>query len=135
MTFKSPYCDCGNYATSNTDKCESCNREERKSEKSIKDDSIKLKKKLQYKPKKRSTKRAKQERDYLVKRGVFLNKNQSCQVIGCGKESNQVHHKAGRIGLLLLYTPLWLAVCETCHPKIEENPMWAKNNGYSVNRI
>ena len=133
--FRNPFCECGNYKTLNTDRCESCNRYARKLLESIQKDTVKTKKMLKTKIKHRSSKRQKQEAEYSRLRPLYLEENPFCKVDGCRKIANQVHHKAGRIGYLLLHVPWWLAVCEKCHPKIEENPEWAKAKGYSLNRI
>ena len=45
-----------------------------------------------------------------------------------------IHHKAGRAGSFLLDTNFWLAVSRKGHMKIELNPIWAKENGYSLPR-
>lgn len=56
-----------------------------------------------------------------------------CEVEGCVHKATQIHHKKGRIGDALYND--FLAICEDCHRKVEENPEWAKENGYSVSRI
>jgi len=37
-------------------------------------------------------------------------------------KTNECHHKAGRIGKLLLYVPYWLAVSSIGHKWIHANP-------------
>ena len=133
--YKSPYCQCGNYVEANTDRCGSCNREARKFLENVQKDTAKIKKMLKSKTKNRSSKRAKQETEYSSLGPKFLSKNPFCQVDGCRNVSEQVHHKAGRIGVLLLYTPWWLAVCAKCHTKIELEPEWAKAKSYSLSRL
>lgn len=83
----------------------------------------------------RSVKRAKQEREYSAIRVQFLYDYPVCQVPGCYMTSHQVHHKKGRIGDLLTDVRYFLAVCWGCHKQIEENPKWAKENGYSLSRL
>lgn len=83
---------------------------------------------------KRSLKRAKQEREYAKLRFAYLNIFRLCQVCGCAY-SSEVHHKKGRIGELLTDTRFFLAVCHTCHQKIELFPDWAKEKGYSLSRL
>ena len=133
--YRNLFCDCGNYIEGTTTLCGSCNRAARKVLEQIQRDTEKTKKMLKTKVKHRSTKRQQQEAEYSRLRKPYLEEYPFCKVDGCGKLANQIHHKAGRIGYLLLYVPWWLAVCETCHPKIEENPGWAKSKGYSLNRI
>ena len=85
--------------------------------------------------KKLSQKRLNQNSEYLKLRLEFLSDNPKCQVIDCNKESNQVHHKKGRIGALLTDIRYFLSVCAECHEKIELEPVWSKKQGYSLNRL
>lgn len=93
-----------------------------------------------------SKKRAVENAKYTVKRLEFLGKpeNKICPVTG--KEAIEIHHKLGRIGFadqwarinnmsLLLDSRFWLAVSREGHMKIEMNPEWAKENGYSLDRL
>ncbi len=79
-----------------------------------------------------SNKRKKENKEYLTLREVFLN-NKFCPITG--DPATQVHHKKGRIGKLLTDVRFWLAVSAEGHKKIEENPEWAKEKGYSLNRL
>lgn len=80
-----------------------------------------------------SKKRKKQVQEYNKLRVQFLTDNPFCKV--CGRMAGEVHHKAGRIGERLLDVDNFLPVCHDCHVKIEMNPNWAKENGYSKKRI
>jgi hypothetical protein len=89
-----------------------------------------------YKPiKKVSDKRKIQNAKYLVLRIEFLGRpeNQKCPITG--KPTTDVHHMKGRIGDLLLDTRYWVALSREGHKYVEENPEWAKENGYSLNRL
>jgi hypothetical protein len=66
---------------------------------------------------------------------IFMTKNRKCQVKGCKKPAECIHHKAGRIGEKLLDQKNFLAVCMEHHRMIEDNPAWAKENGYSILRL
>lgn len=79
-----------------------------------------------------SKKRAKQLREYSKKKKDFLSKNPLCAV--CGRPADQIHHKKGREGELLNDETFWLPLEIFCHRKIEDNPEWAKEMGYSLNR-
>ena len=86
----------------------------------------------------RSTKRAKQEREYLKIRKSFLLSSQGCQASLpkiCTRQVTDVHHMKGRIGNLLTDPTYFLAVCRPCHNWIEEHPKEAKELGYSISRI
>lgn len=93
-----------------------------------------------------SKKRAVENAKYTAKLIVFLGKpeNQKCPVTG--QQTTECHHKMGRVGFadswarinnipLLLDERFWLAVSRKGHERIELNPEWAKENGYSLNRL
>ncbi len=84
---------------------------------------------------KKSPKRSKEEREYSKLRKLFLETKMLCEVEGCRCRSDSVHHKKGRIADLLNDTEFWLAVCHDHHVWIEEHPEWAKEKGYSLNRL
>jgi len=81
-----------------------------------------------------SVKRAKQNREYLDLRKAYFYNNPLCEVKFCDNLATEIHHKKGRIGKLLTDTSNFLAVCRQCHQKIELNPIWAKEQGYSKSR-
>ena len=80
-----------------------------------------------------SAKQTKINQAYTVLNKQFLKDNPICDV--CGSLANQVHHKVGRIAHRTLDTTEWLPVCNFCHHEIEMNPIWAKENGYSKDRL
>lgn len=84
-----------------------------------------------------SKKRAKENRQYLKLRAVFLLENPVCKVKGngCKGRATEVHHAAGRIGNLLLNTDYFIQICDNCHRWVELNPKEAKLKGYSVSRL
>lgn len=95
-----------------------------------------LKLKPVYKPiKKVSEKRKIENLKYAAQRIIFLGKpkNKICPVTG--KETTEIHHKKGRTGSLFLDENYWLAVSREGHRLIEENPEWAKEKGYSIDRL
>ena len=85
----------------------------------------------------RSPKRKAAERTYLLRNREFTAAHPICQahLTGCTTYTTEVHHKAGRVGDLLLDESLWLAVCRSCHAWIELNPLEAKEKGFSINRL
>lgn len=89
-----------------------------------------------YKPiKKVSDKRKIENLKYKVLRIEFLSKteNQKCPITG--KPTTDIHHMKGRIGSLLLDTRYWVALSREGHKFVEENPEWARKNGFSLNRL
>lgn len=83
---------------------------------------------------KTSEKRIKLDALYKIINTSFLKRNPVCQVKYCGKPSVCTHHKKGR-GEYYLDERTFLATCFLCHRKIEENPDWAKEEGYSESRL
>jgi hypothetical protein len=70
---------------------------------------------------------------YRKERRRFITLHPKCAV--CGGESNQIHHKQGRIGDLLLDQSKWIAVCLPCHDWITEHSDEAIKLGYSESRL
>lgn len=82
---------------------------------------------------KRNKKRAAQEREYKKIAIEILSENPICPVTG--EVATQIHHMAGRIGELLTDRRYMLPVSAKGHVKIELNPQWAKEKGYSISRL
>jgi hypothetical protein len=72
---------------------------------------------------------------YAILRRDFLKSNPVCEVFK-DRPATEVHHQRGRNTIeLLLDTNYWLAVSREAHQKIELNPEWAKEQGYSLSRL
>ena len=82
-----------------------------------------------------SEKRKIENLKYSVLRTEFLGKkeNQICPITK--QPTTDIHHKKGRVGSLFLDTQYWIALSREGHKFVEENPEWAKENGYSLNRL
>lgn len=93
-----------------------------------------------------SKKKAVLDAKYTVKKIVYMGKpeNKICPVTN--QPTTDIHHKMGRVGFadswarinnipLLLDERFWLAVSRDGHRQIEENPAWAKEQGYSLSRL
>lgn len=74
-------------------------------------------------------------KEYLKVRKEFLETHKTCQVGTCKKPSKEVHHKKGRGKKYLCDPNTFLAVCSGHHKFIEEHPIWAKEQGYSLSRL
>jgi len=85
--------------------------------------------------KKVSDKRALDNIIYNSERIKFLQlpENKICPITK--QPTTDVHHMKGRIGSLLLDKRYWKALSREGHKFVEENPIWAKENGYSLNRL
>lgn len=81
----------------------------------------------------RSARMARLMRVYLAKREQFLEHNPWC--LRCGGAATEVHHKAGRVGDLLLDDTKWAAMCHECHVFATEHPAEAIERGWSLPRI
>jgi hypothetical protein len=83
----------------------------------------------------RSVKRMAEERLFAKKKKEYLTAHIRCEVKGCNRVSEDIHHKKGRVGKLLYDERFFLAVCRNHHTEIETNPDAAKQNGYSLSRL
>ena len=87
---------------------------------------------------KRSKKRSKQERAYIVANKVFLmlERNKFCPVMAMLKgktvRTTEVHHVQGRENEMLLDQEFWLAVCREAHEWIHANPEIAREQGWLI---
>jgi len=87
--------------------------------------------------KKISDKQANINRLYAAMRLSYLCMIPHCQVAStdCAHVATQVHHRAGRGKDHMLDTTTWLSICHSCHEKVELNPEWAYEKGYSIKRL
>jgi hypothetical protein len=83
--------------------------------------------------KKVAEKMAKKLDAYAERRRAFLH-NKRCAVFPVLK-ATEIHHKAGRIGKMLLNEKYWLAVSRKGHVEIEMNPAWAEKMGFKISRL
>ena len=111
--------------------CQSCYWSDNKKKNEGKQKTIK-----EFKPiPKISQKRKIENAKYIVLRIEFLGKKENSICPVTGKKTTEIHHKKGRVGSLFLDIRYWLAVSREGHKKIEENPEWAKKEGYSLSRL
>lgn len=84
----------------------------------------------------RSKKRANQYARYVPEMLAFLEEHPWCQVEGCSRPSGSVHHIMKRNGSRLEDKRLWLATCDQCNGRCEDEPGWAMEMAYKfhVNR-
>ena len=68
---------------------------------------------------------------YHAIRDLYLKPNGAVRVCSrCGRAASDVHHKAGREGLLLFDVRHWMAVCRPCHTWIHAHPKEAAQRGW-----
>lgn len=131
-------CDCGSeflpYNTIQKYCCVNCQFKYGKKI-NIKLKSFNPEKKKRYSIPKVSEKRKIENLKYVAQRIVFLGKkeNQICPITG--KPTTDIHHQKGRVGSLFLDKTYWVALSREGHKQVEENPEWAKENGYSLDRL
>lgn len=130
ISFMSITCTrCGKIAE-RSGKCATCSRAERKEAERAKRVKMVVKE-----IRKVSPKMAFALSEYNKKRKVFLADFWTCKCCQ-SKTATEIHHKKGRATIeLLLDEQYWLPVCRTCHHRIELNPPWAKEKGYSLERL
>jgi hypothetical protein len=71
---------------------------------------------------------------YQNSRLQYLADKNKCEVCFVSKDL-EIHHIRGRQGDYLFDKENFLAVCRTCHIKIESNPNWAREKGYIKSRL
>ncbi len=69
-------------------------------------------------------------KEYRLVRDEFMRLNSKCQI--CGKESTDLHHKAGRIGSNLTDVNTFMALCRKCHREVHDNPKHSRENGWLI---
>lgn len=87
----------------------------------------------------RSDKKKKEDALYMIIRNNYLKNHPICEAaipgICSGRPSNQVHHMAGKIGDKYLDDKYFLAVEDSCHRYITDNPEFSYNNNFSISRL
>ena len=81
-----------------------------------------------------SDKMTKELAKYRRLRSQYLEATPTCEVRGCNRTATDIHHRRSR-GIYLCVVEYFLAVCRPCHLKIESEVIWAKEQGYSVDRL
>jgi hypothetical protein len=122
--------ECGKRAEGNTGLCASCNRAARKMEEQSK------KVKVVIPIKKVSQQQRIKNIEYLKVRQEYLALYPVCEVPECDLKATDIHHQKGKATVeLLMDVNYFMAVCRKHHTVIENNPNWAKEEGYSFKRI
>lgn len=88
--------------------------------------------------KRRTKKRAADERIYNARVSELkLDENNVCAANweGCNGRYEHNHHGRGRVGKLLLDEQYWIFLCSNCHDKVELMPKKAKKKKLSFLRI
>ena len=85
----------------------------------------------------KTEKQAAAERQYSIIAKAYKAANPECQakLMGCTRWTEDVHHISGRLGSKLTDEKNFLAVCRHCHQTIENNPVFSKALGLSINRL
>lgn len=74
---------------------------------------------------------------YRKVRDQFMKEHPNCQarLDGCTIKATDTHHAKGKVGDLLTDKRYFKALCRSCHSYIEINPNFAKEKGFSLNRL
>lgn len=96
-----------------------------------------IKKDTSYVIPKVTKKQAQRNTQYLKQRGLYLLAHPYCVIIaeGCTYIASTIHHGFGRIGDNLTDETGFVECCMSCHQKCEKEPLWAKENGFSFERL
>lgn len=81
---------------------------------------------------KRSKREEERLKKYYVLREQYLKEHPTCEVCKIAP-ATEIHHKKKRISENLYLH--FLAVDRSCHSRIENNPEWAIEMGYSINHL
>lgn len=76
--------------------------------------------------------------EYGLIRKEFLKENPSCQIKlnGCTRIATEIHHSKGKSSKeQYLKKEDFVATCRSCHNYVEAHPKFAKENGFSKNRL
>lgn len=127
------YCHCGKISENrDTGECASCGSARRKAERM----TVKEKTPIN----KVSEKRGKELNQYAQLKAKFM-LGRWCAYHGKPCLPADLHHAKGRVGVnedglpMLLDVRYFVALCREAHRFIEENPKFAKENGYSESRL
>lgn len=86
--------------------------------------------------KRESPKRAKENRQYTEQRKAFLVAHPFCQIrtTHCTHHATDIHHRAGRLGAMLLDESQWLSTCRNCHQWTHQHSNAARELGFIAPR-
>lgn len=82
-----------------------------------------------------SDKRQDELKIYRIKRDEYLKRNPICEFPGCLSTDIELHHKKGRIGLLLTDDRYFCSLCRKHHRWVEEHPEEAKKMNLTLSRL
>lgn len=102
-----------------------------------------------YKPKKETVSKPKNQiakfsdkklielKQYRKLRDEYFKLNPICEakLLNCTYNATDIHHKAGKVGKLFLDVKYFCSLCRSCHSYLEVNPKFAKENGFSLDRL
>lgn len=75
-----------------------------------------------------SARRAREAREYAKAKVEFLREHPFCEI--CGRRTQDVHHKAGRLGGNFLDRSTWMSLCRLCYDWIHQHPAEARALGW-----
>lgn len=81
--------------------------------------------------------RAAKDRQYTVRRRVFLAEHPTCAAALpdlCTGQATQVHHRRGRVGADYLDETTWMGACLRCHMWIEAHRTESFERGWALPR-
>lgn len=119
--------------------CQGCDRKENPHKHGLKPSGETSSERVQT-PKKRkriapvSEKQARRLKEYRKLRDAYMEVHRVCEVRGCNRPSEDLHHMLPR-AYHLLDTDVFMAVCRGCHERIEREDKWARENGYKLNHL
>ena len=76
-----------------------------------------------------SSKRQREYKEYAKAKKAYLALHPQCERCK-NKKSEDIHHKAGRVGQWLCRYEFFAATCRKCHDEIHANPNLARKQGW-----
>ena len=73
-------------------------------------------------------------KEYRMLRDAYMSGNPICEVSGCGRVADDLHHRKPR-AYHLCDVSIFMAVCRLCHTRIESDDTWARSKGYKLNHL
>ena len=76
-----------------------------------------------------STRQQKRLNRYYAASKAYLDEHPMCEMPGCGYHADEIHHKMGR-GIHIDNPEHFMAICRSCHRRVEDNKSWAREKQY-----
>lgn len=80
-------------------------------------------------------KRKEEYKQYWPARDAYMQAHPYCEVTGCLRRADELHHRKGRCNKDLYNSDFFMSICRVHHARIKSDPKWAMENGYTISRL